>query len=50
MTTYFVSRHAGAVAEARFGIPQEIAATAWARLPADMRAVIEALYAAARPA
>ncbi len=36
---------AGAVAEARFGIPQEIAATAWARLPADMRAVIETLYA-----
>lgn len=41
---------AGPVAEARFGIPQDIAAAAWARVPADMRAVLEALYAAARPA
>ncbi|TSE34657.1 ADP-ribosylglycohydrolase family protein [Tepidimonas charontis] len=40
---------AGPVAEARFGIPQDIAAAALARLPADMRAVIEALYAAVRP-
>lgn len=36
---------AGPVAEARFGIPQEIGAAAWARVPADMRKVIEQLYA-----
>jgi ADP-ribosylglycohydrolase len=35
---------AGPVAEARFGIPQDIAAHAWERLPADMRAVMEKLY------
>ncbi len=36
---------AGPVAEARFGIPQDIGAVAWARVPADMRRVIEQLYA-----
>lgn len=36
---------AGPVAEARFGIPQEIGAQAWARVPADMRAIMEKLYA-----
>jgi ADP-ribosylglycohydrolase len=39
---------AGAVAEARFDIPQDIRALAWARLPADMRAVMEKLYARAQ--
>jgi ADP-ribosylglycohydrolase len=36
---------AGPVAEARFGIPQNIGAVAWARVPADMRGIIEQLYA-----
>ena len=36
---------AGSVAEARFGIPQEIAAKAWSYLPRDMRQVLTALYA-----
>ncbi len=36
---------AGPVAEARFGIPQDIGALAWAQVPADMRKVIEQLYA-----
>jgi ADP-ribosyl-[dinitrogen reductase] hydrolase len=36
---------AGSVAEARFGIPQEIAAKAWSYLPRDMRQVLAALYA-----
>lgn len=35
---------AGGVAEARFGIPEAIAAEAWGRLPGDMRAVMERLY------
>ena len=35
---------AGAVAEARFGIPQDIAAKTWAYLPGDMRQVMTALY------
>ena len=35
---------AGPVAEARFGIPQDIATLAWTRVLADMRAVIERLY------
>jgi ADP-ribosyl-[dinitrogen reductase] hydrolase len=35
---------AGAVAEARFGIPDEIAAKAWSYLPLDMRTVMTALY------
>ncbi len=34
----------GAVAEARFGLPEAIAAQAWARLPEDMRGVLRALY------
>ena len=36
---------AGSVAEARFGIPQEIAAKTWSYLPRDMRVVLTALYA-----
>lgn len=35
---------AGGFAEAHFGIPPEIAAEAWQRLPADMRDILEALY------
>ena len=35
---------AGAVAEARFGIPQDIAAKTWTYLPRDMRQVMTALY------
>jgi ADP-ribosylglycohydrolase len=35
---------AGAVAEARFGIPQDIAAETWTYLPRDMRQVMTALY------
>jgi ADP-ribosylglycohydrolase len=37
---------AGSVAEARFGIPEAIAARAWVYLPQDMRAVMTALYRA----
>ena len=37
---------AGSVAEARFGIPETIAAQAWSYLPQDMRAVMTALYRA----
>lgn len=36
---------AGGVAEARFGIPEDIAAQAWGYLPADMRRVMRDLYA-----
>jgi ADP-ribosylglycohydrolase len=36
---------AGAVAEARFGIPEDIAAKTWTYLPRDMRQVMTALYA-----
>ncbi len=39
-----ISAIAGGVAEARFGMPQEIATQAWGYLPADMRRVISALY------
>lgn len=35
---------AGGIAEALYGIPDAIAAQAWAHLPGDMRAVIRALY------
>ncbi len=35
---------AGSVAEARFGIPQEIAAKTWSYLPVDMRSVMTSLY------
>lgn len=35
---------AGAVAEARFGIPEAIATKAWSYLPRDMRAVLTSLY------
>lgn len=35
---------AGAVAEARFGMPEDIATQAWGYLPADMRAVMRLLY------
>ena len=34
---------AGSVAEARFGIPQEIAIKAWSYLPRDMHQVLTAL-------
>jgi len=34
----------GGVAEARFGMPEELAQAAWGRLPADMREVLKALY------
>jgi ADP-ribosyl-[dinitrogen reductase] hydrolase len=37
----------GGVAEARFGMPEALAAAVWARLPADMRQVLQSLYAAA---
>lgn len=36
---------AGAVAEARFGLPPEIAARTWAFLDRDMRGVVTSLYA-----
>lgn len=36
---------AGAVAEARFGIPEDIAAKTWTYLPRDMRQVMTSLYA-----
>jgi ADP-ribosylglycohydrolase len=36
---------AGSVAEAGFGLPEDIAAKAWSYLPRDMRAVLTALYA-----
>lgn len=35
---------AGSVAEARFGIPDHIAAKTWSYLPIDMRAVLTYLY------
>ena len=35
---------AGGVAEALFGIPEDIADTAWKRLPEDMRQVLTKLY------
>lgn len=38
---------AGGVAEALFGIPEDIAGDAWRRLPEDMRAVLTDLYARA---
>lgn len=36
---------AGSIAEARFGIPEEIARQAWSCLPNDMRLVLTAVYA-----
>lgn len=42
-----VAAIAGGVAEAMFGIPDEIAARAWDYLPYDMREVLTALYAKA---
>lgn len=41
---------AGAVAEARFGIPPDIRAEVLRRLPKDMRAVVDAFHARIRPA
>lgn len=35
---------AGSIAEARFGIPEDIAAKTWSYLPVDMRAVMTHLY------
>ncbi len=35
------------VAEARFGMPEDLARAAWAWLPADMRQALQSLYAAA---
>lgn len=40
---------AGGVAEALFGIDAEMAAAGWAYLPDDLGAVLEQLYATARP-
>jgi ADP-ribosylglycohydrolase len=42
-----VAAIAGAVAEARFGVPADIAAAARAKLPGEMVAVLERLYAQA---
>jgi len=42
-----VAAIAGPVAEARFGIPNDIATAALSRLPAEMRSVLEKLYAKA---
>ena len=42
-----ISAIAGGIAEARFGIPPDIATTGWGFLPEDMRAVLGRLYAAA---
>ena len=39
-----ISAIAGSVAEARFGIPEEIAAKTWSFLPQGMRAVMTGLY------
>jgi ADP-ribosylglycohydrolase len=39
---------AGGVAEARFGVPKEIADRAWTYLPNDMRAVVRAFYSKAK--
>ena len=39
-----ISAIAGSVAEARFGIPEEIAAKTWSFLPQDMRVVLTGLY------
>lgn len=41
---------AGAVAEARFGIPEDIARKTWSYLPKEMRQVMSALYAGAEEA
>lgn len=38
---------AGGVAEARFGIPERIARTAWGKLPEDIQAAMTELYATA---
>ena len=35
---------AGGIAEARFGIPEELAKQTWSYLPADMRSVVTAFY------
>lgn len=35
---------AGSVAQARFGIPEEIAAKTWSYLPRDMREVLTGIY------
>ncbi|WP_232540326.1 ADP-ribosylglycohydrolase family protein [Azohydromonas aeria] len=35
---------AGSVAEARFGIPEDIALEGWTRLPVEMRVVLNQLY------
>lgn len=40
-----VAAIAGGVAEAMFGIPEEIAADVWGKLPKDMRGVLTKLYA-----
>lgn len=38
----------GAIAEARFGVPRQIACETWNRLPEDMRQVLAQLYTRAR--
>jgi ADP-ribosylglycohydrolase len=40
---------AGGIAEARFGIPENIAAEAWRYLPLDMRTILTQLYGASKP-
>lgn len=45
-----VAAIAGPVTEALFGIPEPIALQTWAKVPKDMRDVIERLYEAAMPA
>ena len=40
---------AGGIAEAMFGLPEEIAGTAWKYLPEDMRGVVNDFYSAKTP-
>ena len=40
---------AGGIAEARFGIPNEIKTEAWTYLPADIREVVTRFYEAVTP-
>jgi ADP-ribosylglycohydrolase len=39
-----VAAIAGGIAEARFGIPDDLARVAWEKLPLDMRGVLQQLY------
>ena len=40
-----IAAMAGGIAEARFGLPEEIAAVAWSKLPLDIQATMRELYA-----